>query len=138
MSVALNDVLAQISYSDTHNRSWQQNGALKYVSQFSKYWDSKNDQFKTTCEIGPLGFLLERIEREDYFKSYITQKYPKADIQRLKKLGTDLKRIAPRRNDAAHGGNYLTYTDVCTDKNYVYNSVATFKGLILDFLDIIL
>ena len=69
----------------------------------------------------------------------ISAKYPKASIQRLKVLGTKLKNVASRRNDAAHGGNYLTYDDVCADKGHVYNiSVEEFKGLILELLDIIL
>lgn len=133
------DVLDNISSSDTRNSYWQNKDALNYVSSFGFYWDKRNRQFKRTCEIGPLGYLLEGLDHEMYFKNYIMQKYPNVDIQRLKKFGTDLKSIAPRRNDAAHGGNYLTYTDVCTDKNYVYNiSVATFKGLILDLLDILM
>ena len=54
-------------------------------------------------------------------------------------LGIKLKTIAPRRNEAAHGGNYITYSEVCTDKKNVYDTSAnTYKGLIKELLDIIL
>jgi hypothetical protein len=83
--------------------------------------------------------LFEGINSEVQFKNYVSNKYPKANIQRLEALGTELKKVAPRRNDAAHGGNYLTYKDVCEDKGHVYNiSIEDFKGLILEFLDIII
>ena len=37
-----------------------------------------------------------------------------------------------------YSGNYLTYQDVQTDKGHVYNiSVSTFRGLIMELLDIL-
>ena len=52
-------------------------------------------------------------------------------------LGKALKEKAKRRNDAAHGGNYLTYNDVCEDKGNVYDVIKEYKGMILELLMII-
>ena len=83
--------------------------------------------------------LFDGIDKEKEFESFVIRRYPKADTQRIKALGIKLKSVAPRRNNAAHGGNYLTHGDVLADKGHVYDtSATTFKGLILDFLDIIL
>ena len=130
------EVLSKIPGRLTGNDEWKTNGALEYVSKFRSFWDNKS--FKRSCEIGVLGYLFEQIETETYFKSYVTHRYPKADVQRIKRLGTELKKVAPRRNEAAHGGNYLTYTDVQTDKGHVYNTAADFKGLIIELMNIIL
>lgn len=133
------EVLSGISNTDLSNTQWRNGGAKDYVSNFFSFWDKKNRKFKTTCEIGVLGFLFEGINSEIYFSSFISRKYPKTDSQRIKALGTKLRNVAPRRNDAAHGGNYLTYEDVCADKGHVYNiTVEEFEGLILELLDIIL
>lgn len=65
--------------------------------------------------------------------------YPKAEIDKIALYWKKLKDIAPRRNEAAHGGNYLLYTDVCTDKSNVFNSeVSAYRGLILELFDILL
>lgn len=133
------EVLSGINPSDLNDTQWQRRGAKDYVSSFFSFWDKKNQKFKTSCEIGVLGFLFEGINSEIHFKNFVSMKYPKTDPQKMKVLGTKLKNVAPRRNDAAHGGNYLTYEDVCADKGHVYNiSVEDYKGLILELLDIIL
>ena len=44
----------------------------------------------------------------------------------------ELKDVAQRRNDAAHGGNYLTYEIVRGDRDNVYNTVVDYKGMILN------
>ena len=65
------------------------------------------------------------------------RKYPNIDIPGLIQYGEKLKTVAPRRNDAAHGGNYLTYQDVCTDKDNVYNTaIENYRGMIIELLEI--
>lgn len=135
------EVLSGISSSDLNDKQWRDTGSKDYVSQFSSFWNKKKSSYilKNSCEIGVLGFLFDGIDKEKEFESFVIRKYPKADKQRIKALGIKLKSVAPRRNNAAHGGNYLTHSDVLADKGHVYDtSAATFKGLILDFLDIIL
>ena len=65
-------------------------------------------------------------------------KYPSIDVIQVQNYGIKLKNVAPRRNDAAHGGNYLTYQDVLTDKDNVYATCAeSLRGLIIDLLDML-
>lgn len=61
------------------------------------------------------------------------------DIPRLILFGDNLKtNIAPRRNDAAHGGNLITHQDACIDKQNVYNiSANSYRGLILELFGIV-
>lgn len=48
------------------------------------------------------------------------------------------KNIAPRRNSAAHGGNIITYTEVCADKTSVFSDhTEEYSGLILELLEIL-
>ena len=134
-----NEVLSVISESNLHDDKWKKKDAKNYVSSFFKFWDKTSRKFKSTCEIGNLGFLFENINKETYFEKFVSSKYPKTDFERFRNLGIKLKRIAPRRNDAAHGGNYLSYEDVCTDKDHIYNiSGNEYKGMIMELLDIIL
>ena len=134
-----NDILSGLDCNNPNNHSFWKG----YVTNFPSYWtkDKKSHSYKlkTTCEIGVIGYLFEAVERKIHFKNYITSKYPKADTQRLSQLGANLKAIAPRRNEAAHGGNYITYSEVYNDKKYVYETSANaYKGLIKELLDIIL
>ena len=137
------EVLSCISVSDLNDRNWQRSGSKDYVSQFSSFWNWNKKKgayvLKNSCEIGVLGFLFDGIDNEQEFEKFVVKKYPKADKQKIKALGVKLKSVAPRRNNAAHGGNYLTYNDACADKGNVYDtSVKQIKGLILGFLGIIL
>ncbi len=60
------------------------------------------------------------------------------NLDMVTKYGMKLSEVAPRRNNAAHGGNYLTYDDVCTDKRNVYDiSPDLIKGLIIELLEMI-
>lgn len=129
------EVLSKIDSKDINDRNWQKNESRRYVSSFGKFWPY--GKLKQSCEIGVLGFLLEAIQREDKLEAWLKQKYPAIDIDRVDKYGVELKGVAQRRNDAAHGGNYLTYSDVCTDKQNVYNiDVETIKGMIAELLNI--
>ena len=134
-----NEVLSCISDSDLNDNNWRKKGSKDYVSSFFSFWDKKNHRFKKSCEIGVLGFLFQEIKNESKFCNFITSKYPKTDVNRIEALGIRLRSVAPRRNEAAHGGNYLTYNDVKIDKEHVYIiSVPLYKGLILELLDILL
>ena len=132
------DVLSGLDDSELKGKKW-----TKYVSSLGVFWkyNKKKDSYtfiKDSCEIGVLGFLFEGVETEEKFKDYVLSRYPKADIKQLKNFGTDLKKVAPRRNEAAHGGNYLTHADVCTDKGHVYDSsVAKLRGLIIELLEML-
>ena len=97
----------------------------------------RNGKPKDSCEIGPLGYLFEGVETEEFFKKYLTDRFQIYDFERVKTFGTKLKDVAQRRNDAAHGGNYLTYEIVRGDRDNVYNTVVDYKGMILELLDII-
>ena len=134
-----NEVLSGISESDLCDDKWKKKDAKSYVSSYYYFWDKKNRKFKSTCEIGNLGFLFESIRSETHFAKFVSSKYPKTDLTRIRSLGIKLKELASRRNDAAHGGNYLSYEDVCTDKDHIYNiSANEYKGMIMELLDIIL
>lgn len=138
-----NNVLSGVAENDLNDSHWKRNESSKYVSSINAFWPfdrTRNvHRLKTTCELGVLGHLFQSANAEDHFKNFVSQRYPGADISRIVSLGTDLINIAPRRNDAAHGGNYLTHADVLTDKGHVYNvSVSQFRGLILELMDIIL
>ena len=133
-----NDVLSKISKKTVKNQEWKNAEASKYVSSVSAFWD-KHQKLKKSCEIGVLGYLFNGIETEEYFKNYVLKKYPKTDMPLFKDYGEKLQKIAPRRNNAAHGGNYLTYDDVCTDKTQIYEvSAEKYKGLIIELLGLLL
>jgi len=84
-----------------------------------------------------LGFLFENIAKEEYFQKFFADKYQMKDIEQIKVFGEKLKKNAHRRNDAAHGGNYLEYKDVCEDKRNVYDAVKEYRGMILELLEIL-
>lgn len=84
-----------------------------------------------------LGYLFEAIFSETELKQYVEKTYSSVDLMGLESFGKKLKNVAPRRNEAAHGGNYLSYNDVCTDKENVYSSIEVYRGLILELLEIL-
>ncbi|MBQ3761700.1 MAG: hypothetical protein II875_06800 [Clostridia bacterium] len=109
-----------------------------YVSHDKKFWDGKNHCYKKTCEIGDLGYLLCALDIETEYKKYLISQYPNIDIQQLKQYGSKLRSIAPRRNEAAHGGKLITYPVVCKDKQDVYNtSIDQSRGLIMELFTIV-
>lgn len=129
------EVLSQIDSSDINNKNWQKNDSCRYVSSFGKFWSY--GKLKQSCEIGVLGFLFEAVPKEDKFEKWLLQKFPSIDINAVKVFGSKLKGVSQRRNDAAHGGNYLTYSDVCTDKENVYNTdVQKFRGMIVELMEL--
>lgn len=131
------DVLSQIDKKNTKDYNWQKSDALLYVSSFGSFWDKKHKKWKKSCEIGVLGYLFEAIFSETELRQYVEQTYSSVDLMGLESFGKKLKTVAPRRNEAAHGGNYLSYNDVCTDKENVYSSIEVYRGLILELLEIL-
>ena len=110
----------------------------KFISHNSSFWDKKNKCYKRTCEIGTMGHLLSSLAKETELISFLQGRYPAFDVSRLISYGDKLKTIAPRRNDAAHGGNLLTHSDVCIDKKEVYsNPSELYRGLILELFTIL-
>ncbi len=130
------DVLLTIDRKSVRDKDWKNTEGKKYVSDFSKFF-LRNGKPKDSCEIGPLGYLFEGVETEEFFKMYLTDRFQIYDFEMVKTFGTKLKDVAQRRNDAAHGGNYLTYEIVRGDRDNVYNTVVDYKGMILELLDII-
>lgn len=133
------EVLSKIDEQNFEDNKWKHKEALKYVSSFGTFWKKKKEwQLKTSCEIGVVGHLLSALSKETYLQRFLEDKYPDSDQQLIASFGEQLIEVAPRRNNAAHGGNYLSYEDVCTDKANVYSSVKKFRGLILELLEICL
>ena len=130
------EVLDLIDKKDIKSKAWVDTESGKYVSAYYTFWD-KYKRLKKSCEIGVLGYLFEGVMKEEYFEKFLKNKYPSVSIDRLEKYGEKLKEVAPRRNEAAHGGNYLSYEDVCTDKGNVYNMIDEYRGLILELLEIL-
>ena len=129
------EVLSQIDSADLNDKSWQRNESSRYVSSFGKFWSY--GKLKQSCEIGVVGFLFEAVLKEDMFEQWLLQKFSSIDSNAVKAFGSKLKGVSQRRNDAAHGGNYLTYSDVCTDKHNVYDSdVQNYRGLIVELLEL--
>lgn len=130
------EVLANVEKKEVQAYNRKQNiGWKKYVSDYTKFW--KNGKPKDSCEIGVVGFLFDGIDEEVYFQKFLSDKFGITDFAHVKTLGKALKEKAKRRNDAAHGGNYLTYNDVCEDKGNVYDVIKEYKGMILELLMII-
>lgn len=130
------DVLSTVDKKDAKAFNFKTNTEWKkYVSDYTKFW--RNGNAKDSCEIGVLGFLFEGIEGEECFKKYLKDKYNVTNSSAVKNYGQKLKDKSSRRNDAAHGGNYLKYEDVCEDKSNVYNVVNEYRGMILELLEMI-
>ena len=131
-----NEVLSNLSKNTVKNQKWKDEEACKYVSSVGAFWD-KYQRLKKSCEIGVMGYLFEAVPDEEYFKKFLTEHFGEIDTNHIMSFGTKLKNVAPRRNDAAHGGNYLTYQDVCTDKDNVYNTaIENYRGMIIELLEI--
>ena len=125
-----------VSKNTVKNQKWKDEEACKYVSSVGAFWD-KYQRLKKSCEIGVMGYLFEAVPDEEYFKKFLTEHFGEIDTNHIMSFGTKLKNVAPRRNDAAHGGNYLTYQDVCTDKDNVYNTaIENYRGMIIELLEI--
>lgn len=128
-------VLSTVDRREAKAYNWKTNtGWMKYVSDYTKFW--KKGKPKDSCEIGVLGFLLEGIEEEEYLQKFFAEQYHVTDIKHIKSYGELLKSKASRRNQAAHGGNYLKYEDVCVDKENIYDVVNEYRGMILELLEI--
>lgn len=130
------EVLTLIDKRNIKSKEWIDKESGKYVSSFYTFWD-KYKRLKKSCEIGVLGYLFEAVKKEEYFEKFLKDKYPNVSVDKLEKYGEKLKDVAPRRNEAAHGGNYLSYEDVRTDKGNVYNMINEYRGLILELLEIL-
>lgn len=131
------DVLSLIDKQTINDKIWQKSDSTKYVSSVNTFWPFPNRKLKDSCEIGVLGHLLEKIDKESELSGYLSDRYTKIDFSRIKNFGSKLIKVAPRRNEAAHGGNYLTYLDVVTDKDNVYNVTDQYRGMILELLEIL-
>lgn len=111
-----------------------------YVTD-SKYYvgNWKLCQFKGTLEIGPMGYLLEGIDRLPKLEEYLKIKYPNINTTSVKRFGTSLLSIKDRRNEAAHGGNLIRYSDAKEDKENVYfsNEAEEIRGLIKALLEML-
>lgn len=123
-----NEILSTIGKND-----WK-----KYVTHYSAFWDNKSKSYKNSCEIGNLGFLFSEVKEREKFKDYMEEQFVEIDLNSITTYGDKLKRVAPRRNEAAHGGNILSYDDVQQDKGNVYSSdVEKYRGLIIELLSIL-
>lgn len=113
-------------------------GYLGKLKKYVKDWSTQT--FKSACELGPLGFLLEGINNEPKFNSFLKSQYPNIDIQRISQLGSNLRTVAQCRNDAAHGGNIISFQTAKQDKINVYESagISQTRGLIKEFLEILI
>lgn len=139
--MALEDFANKLVYTPYFNKvlkTVQKDDWKDYVTSATAFWDRKNASYKRTCEIGNLGFLFNGVRKRKNFKSFMEKSFGEVELRRLSSLGQELIDIAPRRNNAAHGGNYLTYDDVRTDKTNVYAvSVERLRGLIKELLEIL-
>ena len=121
-----------------NNNFINQNNFKLYISDRKRFGNIDKKSFKKSCEIGNLGHLFYGLSHETEYEKYLRSQYPSIDIQRLIQFGKSLINIAPRRNDAAHGGNLISYQDVCVDKQEIYNtSVNQSRGLILELFSIV-
>lgn len=84
-----------------------------------------------------LGHLFRDVKEMEYFEKFLKDRYTNVDIDKLEKFGCKLIDKSKRRNNAAHGGNYISYEDVCVDKNNVYNVIEKYRGLILELMEIL-
>lgn len=141
--LALEDFANKLLYTSYANDVLIPNAELvrqnyrEYISSPTAFCDNRNRTYKQTSEIGNMGFLLAALNRETNYSAYLSDRYPEVDLQRLKDFGTKLKDIAPRRNEAAHGDNLITYNDVQEDKRHVFDASTMYRGLILELLNII-
>ena len=81
------DVLLTIDRKSVRDKDWKNTEGKKYVSDFSKFF-LRNGKPKDSCEIGPLGYLFEGVETEEFFKKYLTDRFQIYDFERVKTFGT--------------------------------------------------
>ena len=136
--LALEDMINQLIYtpyskavlSGISNNDWK-----SYVTHQLAFWDRSRRSYKEECELGNLGYLLSGVNRLSPLKDFVIKKYPKVDLDGLEAFGKTLKTVAPRRNNAAHGGNYLSYSDAVEDKKWVYYANGIdYRGLLLELM----
>lgn len=140
---ALEDFTNQLVYAPyainvlDPNKKKVRNEFEKYISHPSKFWDRRNRCYKKTVEIGVLGKLFLNLNTETEFVSFLKRRFEFVNVEKLINYGSKLERIAPRRNEAAHGGNLVTYDDAFNDKKEVYNTVDEYRGLIMELFDVL-
>jgi len=142
--MALEDFVNKLIYTSyaeeilDPNDDLVKNDYKRYVSHRFKFYDKDNSCFKKSCEIGNLGHLLYNLSRETAFTDYLRNRYVGIDLKKMIEYGNKLINVAQRRNDAAHGGNLLSYDDVRYDKKKVYsNATDEYRGLILELFKLL-
>jgi hypothetical protein len=109
-----------------------------YITAKKYYFDLSSKSYKTSVEIGNLGHLLNGLKKETYLQNFIENRYGRLNLNGLIDFGNKLKNVAPRRNEAAHGGNVIPYNRVCEDKKEVFDeSNDNYRGLIFMLLELL-
>jgi len=110
----------------------------KYAKNISYFRNGKT--IRRTCELGPIGHLLKDIKEEQYFLEYIEKNFPNSNLNLINEFGDKIIKISPKRNNAAHGGNIITYDEAFSDKLNVYekDDIEQFRGLIKELLKLFL
>jgi hypothetical protein len=112
--------------------------AQHYITGKKYYFDLRSKSYKTSVEIGNLGHLLNGLKTEIHLQKFIEKRYRKLDLNGLIDFGNKLENVAPRRNEAAHGGNVIPYNRVCEDKKEVFDeSNDNYRGLIFMLLELL-
>lgn len=136
--LALEDMINQLiytPYSKAVLSGISKNDWKLYVTHQLAFWDRSRRSYKEECELGNLGYLLSEVNRLTPLKVFVINKYPKVNLDGLETFGKTLKTVAPRRNNAAHGGNYLSYNDAVEDKKWVYYANGIdYRGLLLELM----
>lgn len=140
--MALEEFLNKIIYTQYSTSiliNYAKGNWKEIVSSPTNFWDSKNKCYKKHCEIGNLGYLLEKIKQEKIFNEYMRNKFPNLVIDDVIDYGKKLKNIANRRNNAAHGAHILSYKTVKEDKEIVFiiDSINENRGLLFKLLSIL-
>ena len=141
--LALEDILNKLMYtpyskevlSNVKKSDWK-----KYVSHANHFWNNKDNCYKGTSELGNLGYLLESVKTCEAFRNYLIERFPSIEVAKLNEFGRKIKDIAPRRNNAAHGGKLLTYQDAVQDRQTVYDHEPEYlylRGMIAEVLEIL-
>ncbi len=135
--MSLEDFLNKLVYIPYKKKVLSKIDKIEAKNNWEKYVSKYNIFSKDSCEIGVMGHLLEAIDKEEYLQKFFIDQYNMVDVDHIKSFGKLLKLKAPRRNHAAHGGNYLKYEDVCEDKENIYDVVNEYRGMILELFEII-
>ncbi len=124
-------------YFQTHLLNASQDQWKQYVTHKTLFWDKRNKTYKSSCEIGNLGFLLEEIPNKKPLKDFLYASFNISNYDDLVLFGSKLKDISGRRNNAAHGGSIITQEDTIEDKKNVYDNSREYKGMIFELLSIL-